>query len=436
MKILQTLLIAVTIGLFAADPGAPAAVDVNDVAESYVKLVLEIGLYDPEYVDAYFGPPEWKPSEARQQEEFPAESLRAKVDALIERLERIDAGAFEGLDRQRYACLKTQLSSVRTKIDLLAGVKMSFDDESKALYGVVAPAYDAEHFQRILDQLDALLPGEGSLYARFNSCRIRFTIRRSKLEAVLKAVTAEVRRRTLEHLTLPAGERFDLEFVTNKPWGAAVTYQGNGLSLVEVNSMMPFGLADVVKLASHEIYPGHHVYLALLEQHLLRKRGWVEYGVWPLMGPQSLLAEGLAEYGRRDLVLSRRDLAEFERTVLCPLAGLDPNQVESYGEIMALKDELDAALIEAARRYLDGKMNRDDAVAWLGRYCLVTPSGAENLLSFIDQYRSYVVTYTLGRDLVKDYIARRIGAKANTAQRWRLFETLLTTPQTPAGLEK
>jgi hypothetical protein len=95
---------------------------------------------------------------------------------------------------------------------------------------------------------------------------------------------------------------------------------------------------------------------------------------------------------------------------------------------------LDAATIEAARRYLDGKMSRGDASAWLGRYCLVTPTGAESLLSFIDQYRSYVVTYTLGRDLVKGYITRHGGTEQNPARRWELFETLLTTPQTPAGL--
>jgi hypothetical protein len=30
------------------------------VAERYVRLVLALGEYDPDYVDAYYGPPEWR----------------------------------------------------------------------------------------------------------------------------------------------------------------------------------------------------------------------------------------------------------------------------------------------------------------------------------------------------------------------------------------
>ncbi len=433
-KTLAILFVAMAALLTAVPAVSAARVDVNDVAESYVKLVLEVGLYDPDYVDSYFGPPAWQPSDARWQEQFPAGPLRARADALIERLEKIDPATFEGLDRQRHACLKAQLLSVRTKIDLLAGVEMSFDEESKALYGVVAPTYDAKYFQGILDKLDKLLPGEGGLYVRFNSYRMRFIVAQSKLEDVLRTVTAECRRRTTAHLALPPDERFDMEFVTNKLWGAAATYQGNGLSLIEVNRQAPLGLAHVVTLASHEIYPGHHTYFALLEQRLLKQRGWIEYCVWPLTGPQSFMAEGLAEYGRRDLVFPGRERTEFARTTVCPLAGLDPNEIEVYDEVMALRDELDAARVEAARRYLDGKMSRNDAYAWLVRYNLMTLSGAESLLNFIDLHRSYVVTYTLGHDLVKEYVARRTGPAATPAQRWTLFETLLTTPQTPAGL--
>ena len=30
------------------------------VTQSYVRLVLGMGLHDQDYVDAYYGPPEWK----------------------------------------------------------------------------------------------------------------------------------------------------------------------------------------------------------------------------------------------------------------------------------------------------------------------------------------------------------------------------------------
>src|SRR6266571_6544815 len=35
-------------------------ISVNEMAEAYVKLVLAMGQHDSDYVDAYYGPPEWK----------------------------------------------------------------------------------------------------------------------------------------------------------------------------------------------------------------------------------------------------------------------------------------------------------------------------------------------------------------------------------------
>ncbi|HEX7191300.1 MAG TPA: hypothetical protein VF381_06980, partial [Thermoanaerobaculia bacterium] len=34
----------------------------NRASESYVKLVLALGEHDADYVDAYYGPPEWRAS--------------------------------------------------------------------------------------------------------------------------------------------------------------------------------------------------------------------------------------------------------------------------------------------------------------------------------------------------------------------------------------
>ena len=38
----------------------------NNVAEKYVHVVLKIGKFDPDYVDAYYGPDEWKPDSSFQ----------------------------------------------------------------------------------------------------------------------------------------------------------------------------------------------------------------------------------------------------------------------------------------------------------------------------------------------------------------------------------
>jgi hypothetical protein len=406
--------------------------DINDIAQSYVKLVLQIGLYDPPYVDAYFGPDAWRPSDANVPEVFPAQRLRADANRLIERLDAADNRAIENMERLRRAVLRKLLIAARAKIALLDGVEMTFDEESKALYDVVAPTCDPNQFRQVIDKMDRLLPGEGDIAERFNQFRDSFTISPDRMGNVLKSAVEEHRKRTLAHLRLPARESHRILFVGGKPWGAALTYKGDYVGLIEVNSGMPLGVTDIVEIAGHELYPGHHAYLCLQEEQLYRNRGWVEYCVWPLFSPRALIAEGLAEYGRRDMVMTEDQQVLFYRNVLLPAAGLDPNQAQTYCRVLALKDELNGAVVEAARRYLDGRMNAGEASDWLQRYGLTSAAGVSSLLSFIEQYRSYIVTYALGYDVVKRHIEAHAGSDA--ARRWQLFYTLSSTPGTASDL--
>jgi hypothetical protein len=431
MKPCRGILLA-TLLLAARTMTAASAVDVNDIAEGYVRLVLEMGLYDEHYVDAYFGPPAWEPAQDQAEEPFPASRLRGQADALIAQLRRIDRDQSEGIDRQRYDYLEKQLRSVRGKIDLLAGVKMSFDEESRILYDAVAPPWNERHYQSVLDELDRLLPGQGDLYQRLNLYKVKFTVPRSKVEDALGRAIGIYRQRTGEHLALPAEEGFETEFVFGRPWAAALTYKGQGRSLVEVNFSAPFGVTDVLRLARHELYPGHHTHLTLLDTRLVQQRRWMEFSVLPLYSPLALIAEGLAEYGSYDL-FTRAERLEFEGPLLSALLGIDPAEAETYDRIMELKSALDGAIVEAARRYLDGQLNDDQMRQWLRRYALVAPGAEGGLIDFIDNHRSYVINYTVGRQLIKDYIARHGGA-TDPLRRWRLFQTLLSTPQTPSGL--
>ena len=50
--------------LLVAAHGPVAAM--SDLAERYVKLVLAVGVHDADYVDAYYGPPEWRAAAAEQ----------------------------------------------------------------------------------------------------------------------------------------------------------------------------------------------------------------------------------------------------------------------------------------------------------------------------------------------------------------------------------
>jgi hypothetical protein len=200
-----------------------------------------------------------------------------------------------------------------------------------------------------------------------------------------------------------------------------------------VNTDFPITVDRAVDLASHEGYPGHHVYNSLLETHLVRGKKWMEFTVYPLFSPQSLIAEGTANFGI-EMAFPGEERAEFERDVLFPLAGFAGESAAEYYRNHGLFLKLAYAGNEAARKYLDGKCTREEAVEYLIRYALMSPERAAQRTKFFDKYRSYVINYNLGQDMVKRYIESAGGVPRKPDQRWKIFEELISSPRLPSGL--
>jgi hypothetical protein len=425
----------VVLSTAAATPqrGGPAASadPMTTIARDYVRLVLALGKHDGDYVDAYYGPEELK--KEAEAAALGLDAIGQQAAALSGRVKQMPAGGDE-LSALRRQYLEKQLGAMSARVRMLKGERLSFDAESKALYDAVAPHYDEKHFQAILDRLDKRFPGAGPLVDRFDAWRRAFVIPRDKLDTVFQAAIAACRERTAAHLQLPAGESFTVEYVTGKSWSGYNWYQGNVRSLIQVNTDLPIYIDRAIDLACHEGYPGHHVYNALLEQHLVKTRGWLEFTVYPLFSPQSLIAEGTANYGI-EVAFPGPARIEFERGKLFPLAGIDPGRATEYYETQALVEQLSYAGNEAARLYLDGKIDREAAAAWLQRYALMPKDRAAQRVRFFDQYRSYVINYNHGKDLVRRYIESRGGTADNPAKRWQEFEKLLSSPRLPSGLQ-
>lgn len=406
-----------------SDPLAPHA-------ESYVKLALAAGVHDGDYVDAYYGPAEWRSAAEAAKVSLP--EVRTQAQALATELAKVDTTAFDGLERRRHAYLTKLVRALATRLAIVAGEKFTFDEESRLIYDTVAPHYDAAHYDAVLAELDRVLPGEGAVAARYQEFRNQFIIRPAKLDAVFQAAIAEARARTLRRIPLPAHEKFTLEYVTGKPWSGYNWYQGGAHSVIQINTDLPIYIDRAVDLAAHEGYPGHHVYSTLLEERLLKERGWVEFSINPLYGPNAIIAEGSANYGI-EVAFPGAERLRFEREVLFPLAGLDPARAEAYYRVLALAKELGFAGNDAARRLLDGEITAAEAQAWLEKYSLMEPARAQQRLRFIAKYRSYVITYNHGLKLVGDWV--EAGAAGQSERRWARFTELISTPQFASGLK-
>ena len=400
----------------------------NDAAEQYVRLVLALGEHDSDYVDAYYGPPEWR--EQVRHTRWSVDETHALGLALEERLAGFarPEGEIEAL---RLDYLRRQTAALVARAEMLQGRKLSFDEESRVLYDAVAPTHGEEYFRSLNAAIESELPGSGTLAERVEAFRRQFAISRDRLDAVFGKAIDVCRAKTAEHFELPPGESFTVEYVNGKSWSGYNWYQGGFRSLIQVNTDLPIFIDRAIDLACHEGYPGHHVYNALLEKRLVRDRGWVEFSVYALFSAQSLIAEGSANYGI-EVAFPADERVAMEKETLFPIAGLDAGRAEQYYRIYDLVSRTGYAGNEAARRYLDGQFTAEEAADWLTAYALMEPARARQRVKFFDQYRSYVINYNLGKDLVREYVERESGGDAE--KRWKVFEQLLSSPRLPSGL--
>jgi hypothetical protein len=433
-------------GLVVLSPRAWAADPMNAVAERYAHLVLALGQHDPDYVDAFYGPAEWKMQAEKEKKSLDAIGAAAQeLSAILNRNRpspssspwpgrggRNALGTDSDLVQLRWEYLLKQIAALAARVRMLKGEKLKFDDESRALYDAVAPTYQDSHFDQIIKQLEAKIPGTGPLWQRYENWRKPFVIPKEKVDAVFQAAIKECRARTLAHVALPPNESFTVEYVTNKPWGGYNWYKGNFHSVIQVNTDLPIYIDRAVDLAAHEGYPGHHVYNSLLEKNLVRDRGWVEFSVYALFSPQSLVAEGTANFGRDVAFPIKADRMKFEKEVLFSAAGIDASRADEYYAVQDLMKQLDYAANEAARRLVNGEIDENAAVQWLQKYAVMEPARAQQRVKFIKRYRSYVINYNLGEDMVRRYIEKRSGT--DPEKRWGEFGKLLSSPRLPSGL--
>ena len=142
--------------------------------------------------------------------------------------------------------------------------------------------------------------------------------------------------------------------------------------------------------------------------------------------------QAIAEY--RDafaLAFPGDEKTGFEREVLFPMAGLDPKLADQLESLNKLTLELGFSRVASMQLYLDGEISREEAIERTRKYGLTSRDRAEKSVSFAEQYRSYILNYSVGKALVQAYIERQAN---DPVGRWKAFERMLVEMPTASEL--
>ena len=357
-------------------------------AERYLELGLRLGKHVDGLVDAYYGPPELK-EQVDAEEPIPAEQLAVDAHALLAQLPD--------------SWLADQVRACGAYARVLAGEELSYSDEVERCYGVRPTRTPEDVYRAVHEELDELLPGDGGIRERYVAWRKTQLVDGEEAVAIVGDLLPFLRERTRAIVQLPDGEGAELEPVGNEPWWAFNYYLGNLRSRVVLNVDVPTSAYDLIHLAAHEVYPGHHTEHAVKEARFVLSGTAIEEAIQLVPTPQAVLSEGIAETGE-EVALADDGARAEANAIIRRRAGFA--ELERAHAIAHARQDLRTIGVDAALMIHEDGVSTDEARAYIERCALMTPEQAEHSVSFVTDptWRAYTITYSAGRDLCRTYV--------------------------------
>jgi hypothetical protein len=407
--------------------------DIDTLARRYVALTLAVGQHDRYLVDAYFGPAELQPKQ-----QLSLAQLEPQLQELQEQLNLQVGASQDPTHTQRCSALLASLRALMARLRLLQGEQLSLAEECQQIYDIGLPTPAPEIWDAARSSLNDLLPGSAALWQRLEALERALYVPEAQLLPLFEHCVATVRARTRTQLQLPDAESFSIELVRGEPWSAYNWFKGGARSHIQLNVDIPVILPRLLHLAAHEGYPGHHAHHSLMEQEFFVRRAWVEYSIYPLFGPQSVIAEGIADTAL-DVLFSPEERMDFELQQLSGQAGISKEPLVLYHSVARQLGVLRHVELGIAADYLGGTLSADQAVQRLTHLALVRPDRAHKRLQFIERYRGYVCTYSCGKDLVSAYVFKTAVSPTEQplipiVRSWKRLESLMRRSVLPSAL--
>ncbi len=393
-------------------------VNMDQVADSYLSLALNLDRHLQGFVDAYFGPPELR---ARIQSAEPR-ALDDLTDDVWRLRERIEGGV---QDIQRKGFLSRQVRAMETVVRKLSGAQLDYVEEVELCFDITPQMVDEALFESAHAEMDGALPGGGSLIERLNAWKRSTEIEPDRILPTFDLARRETRHRTRALFDLPPGEDVSLNLVADEPWSAYNWYLGSYGSRIDLNTDLPVRTSAVVPLLAHEAYPGHHREHAVKEHRLYRQLGCGEHAIQLLLAPECVLSEGIAD-SAQGIIFDDAELVTFLGEELYPHAGLSGEMAEQQVRLARAGEALRAVSGNAALLLHRDGLRPDQVQHYIEHHALRTPQEAAQSMRFLQNelFRAYVFNYSHGKRLLAPLL------EGPDAQ--RNFRRLLSEPLTPA----
>jgi hypothetical protein len=391
----------------------------TSIGLKYVRLALSIGQHIPGYVDAYFGPAEWR-AQADDQGVRPVDVLAREAAELSA---AIDDDTEMGSQRRDF--LIRQVRAMHTTLRVLQGERLALIEEAEGFFDITPAWTDEAVFRDAHRTLEELLPPGGTLPERMALLKKSREISVAGAEKLLPFILAHLRRLTRERFPMPQEETFELKFVSDQPWGAYNWYLGDCHSRIEINTDLPLHIVGLPNLLAHEGYPGHHAELSNKDTRLFQEAGYTEHCVSLLNTPACVVSEGMATCAL-EVLMNEEKQAAWLSDELLPRAGFGHLNAQQELAIIKARDKLTGVLPNAAFLLHEQGVDAREVGDYIQEYGLETEEEASKALEFlsIPLYRSYAFTYHRGSELV-----RGLFEKKGNRDHW--YTRLLTEPVTP-----
>ncbi|PWK91569.1 uncharacterized protein DUF885 [Lentzea atacamensis] len=396
--------------------------EANELVRGYLVLGLRLGRLVPGFVDSFTG----DPALSRAVDNEPRLAPKALADHARQlRRELVDTD----LADQRKQFLQAHLTALECTARKLAGERIAFIDEVERYFQVRIRPGDEDAYAQAHRNLDALLPGAGSLSERLNAFRTADEVPPRRLQGAVQAISSALRDRVRRKYALPEQEIVEYQVVTNKPWSGFNYYLGGYRSRVAINADLNHRMSNLPHLVAHESYPGHHTEHCRKEAGLVAKRGHAEQSIFLINTPQCLMAEGMADLGLHAAIGPGWGVwtEQIFRDLGLRMDGELSEKVESAASGL-LTVRQDAALL-----LHDRGADQDDVVAHLRRWLLVPDRRARQMVRFLADplWRAYTTTYVEGVRLVRAWLDVRAPGESLDSRYLRLLDE----PLVPKSLE-